>query len=76
MKWYLGQDQYGYTYIFSDSNGCYVLDEQMKPAMYIAGVVGADFDAGTVRIGWYDDEYEAPLYMVEELIKIAEETYN
>ena len=76
MKWYLGQDKYGYTYIFSDSNGCYVLDEQMKPAMYIAGVVGADFDAGTVRIGWYDDEYEAPLYTVDELIKIAEETYN
>lgn len=76
MKWYLGQDKYGYTYIFSDSNGCYVLDQEMKPAMYIDGVVGADFETGTVRIGWYEQEYEAPLYTVEELIKIAEESYQ
>ena len=70
----LGTDAGGYTYLLG-YDGCYMLNTDMVPVMWIEDVKGVDLEAQKVYLSWYDDFYEAPIYTVEELLQLAKE-YN
>ncbi|MBQ7775865.1 MAG: TIR domain-containing protein [Lachnospiraceae bacterium] len=70
----LGTDAGGYTYLLG-YDGCYMLNLDMVPVMWIEDVKGVDLEAQKVYLSWYDDFYEAPIYTVEELLQLAKE-YN
>lgn len=71
LKWCLGIDEYGYMYVAGFS-GCYVLNENYEPVMYVEDVVNVDFERRKFYLGWNDYIYEAPIYDVEDLLKLAE----
>jgi len=73
-EWCLGTDVNGYTYLLG-YYGCYVLNTDMVPVMWISNARSVDLESQTVYLGWYDNYYQAPIYSVEELIQIAK-TYN
>lgn len=70
LEWYAGIDQENHTYIYGQE-GCYILDENMNPIMYIDNVRHIDLANHKIYLSWDDDTYEAPLYTLEELIEIA-----
>lgn len=70
----LGTDEEGNTYL-AGKYGIYVLNNEMKPLMWIEHGVNVDMEKKIVYLNWMDSNYEAPLYNVEDLLEIAEH-YN
>ena len=70
-KWCLGTDSQGYTYLLG-YYGCYMLDKEMKPVMWIPEAREIDMENRIVYMTWNDTYYQAPLYTVEELLTLAE----
>ncbi len=70
-KWCLGTDSEGYTYLLG-YYGCYMLDKEMKPVMWIPEAREIDMENRIVYMTWNDTYYQAPLYTVEELLTLAE----
>ncbi len=68
----IGTDGEGYTYL-TGYYGVYVLNADMKPVMWIEHAKDVDLENRKVYLSWYDDNYEAPLYTLEELLEIAGE---
>ena len=69
--WWLGTDEEGYTYLLG-YYGCYVLNQDMVPVMWLADARDVDMEARKVYLEWNDHYYEAPLYSVEELLQMAQ----
>ncbi len=67
----LGTDEDGYTYL-AGFYGVYVLNEDMKPVMWIEHAVDVDLEKKRVYMNWLNSNYEAPLYSVDDLLKLAE----
>jgi len=65
-----GTDADGYTYLLG-YYGCYVLNTEMKPIMFIDGARKVDYENRKVYLNWNNQYYEAPLYTPEELITMA-----
>jgi hypothetical protein len=72
LEWYIGRDENDCTYIYGYA-GCFVLDAEMKPIMYIDNVRHIDIENRKVYLSWYEHVYEAPLYTLDELLEIAGE---
>lgn len=70
-KWCLGTDSEGYTYLLG-YYGCYMLDKDMRPVMWIPEAREIDMENRKVYMTWNDTYYQAPLYTVEELLTLAE----
>ncbi len=70
-EWYVGVDSEGYTYILG-YYGCYMLDQNMKPVVFIKEVTEIDIEQRKVYLNWNDLYYEAPIYSTEELLAMAE----
>lgn len=68
----IGTDSQGYTYL-AGYYGVYVLNEDMKPVMWIEHGVDVDLEQQKVYLSWNSNNYEAPLYSVEELLEIAQQ---
>lgn len=73
-EWCLGTDSEGYTYLLG-YYGCYVLNQDMVPVMWIEEANAVDMENRKVYLNWNKNYYEAPLYTVEELIEMAK-SYN
>ncbi len=69
-EWCLGTDAEGFTYLLG-YYGCYVLNQDMVPVMWIEEANAVDFENKKVYLNWNSQYYEAPIYTVEELIEIA-----
>lgn len=69
--WYLGTDETGFTYILG-YYGIYILDTDMEPVTWIPEGRAVDMEAGKVYIAYNDYYYEAPIYGVDDLLKIAQ----
>ncbi len=70
----IGTDEKGYTYL-SGYYGVYVLNQDMKPVMWIEHAKDVDIENQKVYLNWINSNYEAPLYSLEDLLEIAE-VYN
>ncbi|MBQ8188206.1 MAG: toll/interleukin-1 receptor domain-containing protein [Lachnospiraceae bacterium] len=73
-KWCLGTDTEGYTYIVG-FYGCYVLNRDMQPVMWLPQANYVDTDNQMVYIHSNSGYYQAPLYNLEQLLQMAE-NYN
>lgn len=73
-NWYLTADAEGYSYLLG-YQGCYVLDADMKPVMFIPKATQIDKENRKVYMKSSSQNYEAPLYNVMELIEMAK-SYN
>ncbi len=71
-KWCLGTDEEGYTYIVG-FYGCYMLDKNMQPVMWLPQVTDVDMDNRWVYIHSNIGYYEAPLYDIDQLLQMAED---
>ena len=71
-QWCLGKDAAGYCYLLG-YYGCYILNENMEPVMWLPEAKGVDLENRKVYLAWYENYYEAPVYSVEELIQMAED---
>ena len=67
----IGTDSEGNTYL-SGYYGVYVLNQDMKPVMWIEHAKDVDIENGKVYLNWLNSNYEAPLYSLEDLLEIAE----
>ena len=70
MEWYQEADEAGQSYLLG-YDGCYVLNADMKPIMYIPRATQIDAKNKKVYIKWNLQNYEAPLYTLEELLEMA-----
>lgn len=70
-EWCIGTDTEGFTYLLG-YYGCYVLNQDMIPVMWIEEAKGIDLENKKVYIKWNDSYYEAPIYTIDELIEIAQ----
>ncbi len=68
----LGTDSDGYTYL-AGVYGIYVLNEDMHPVMWIEHAKDVDMENKKVYLSWNTNNYEAPLYTVEELLAMAQQ---
>lgn len=66
----LGTDAEGYTYL-QGSRGCYMLNADMEPVMWLADAAEVDMINQKVYLTWNNHNYEAPLYSLEELLQMA-----
>ncbi|MBQ8166750.1 MAG: hypothetical protein IJZ96_06925, partial [Lachnospiraceae bacterium] len=69
-EWCLGTDAEGYTYLLG-YYGIYMLNQDMKPVMWLSEAQGVDMEAGKVYLEWNGHHYEAPIYGVEKLLEMA-----
>ena len=67
----IGTDSEGNTYL-SGYYGVYVLNQDMKPVMWIEHAKDVDIENRKVYLNWINSNYEAPLYSLEDLLEIAE----
>ncbi len=70
-EWCVGTDADGYTYLLG-YYGCYMLNADMVPVMWIPEAKEIDLENQKVYLSWYDHYYEAPIYHVEDLLTMAE----
>ncbi len=68
--WCLGTDAQGYTYLVG-YYGCYMLNEDMVPVMWIPEAMELDMENRKVYMAWNEHYYEAPLYDLEKLLEMA-----
>ncbi len=71
-EWCLGTDEQGYTYLLG-YYGCYILNENMEPFMWIPEAVDVDMENQKVFLSDNYSYYEAPIYSLEELIEMAKD---
>ena len=69
-KLYQEADSEGQSYLLG-YYGCYVLNADMQPIMFIPNATQIDTDNRKVYLNWNSKDYEAPLYSVEELLEMA-----
>ncbi len=68
--WYLEADAEGNSYLMG-YQGCYVLNREMKPIMFIPKATQIDKENRKVYLKWNSQNYVAPLYTLEQLIELA-----
>ncbi len=69
--WCLGTDAEGYTYLLG-YYGIYIMNQDMKPVMWLADAQDVDMEARKVYLEWNGHHYEAPIYSAEELLAMAD----
>lgn len=72
-EWYTGKDNNGNTYLLG-YYGLYILDANMRPHTFIWGACDVDIENQKVYMKCYDDYFEAPIYSLEKLLEVAEQT--
>ncbi len=72
-EWYAGKDDNGNTYLLG-YYGLYILDANMRPHTFILDACDVDIENQKVYMKWYDDYFEAPIYSLEKLLEVAEQT--
>jgi len=69
-NWYVPADMEGQSYLLG-YQGCYVLNADMKPVMFVPRATQIDTENRKIYMKWNSQYYEAPIYSVEELIEMA-----
>lgn len=69
--WCPGTDTEGYTYLLG-YHGIYMMNQDMKPVMWMADAQAVDMEARKVYFEWNGHHYEAPVYSVEDLLEMAQ----
>ena len=70
---FIDKDATGKSYLFG-ANGCYILNEDMKPIAWVEDAGMVDVEAQKIYLSRGSYYYGSPIYTLEELLEIAEES--